>query len=379
MNYITHDTPTDERATTGALVPVDAAAVSDAPVAPPSAPVPVVTVPAPRDQNPALVYLAAKPSAVGRRGLERSLARAAEILTGGLATSGLVVNWAEVRYQHVAAMRALLIEAEAKPATINHILAAVRGTLREAWRLGQIDAEELARATDVPNVKGSALPAGRHVDAAEVAALFRACSDEPAGARDSALLALLYGCGLRRSEAVAVQLADYDEGVVKVLAGKGRKDRIVYCPAGGRAAIDSWIARRGDWPGTLLCPVRKGGRVQRRSMTAQAVLLRLRHLAEQAGVTRFSPHDLRRSFVGTLLDAGADLSSVQRLAGHADVGTTAKYDRRPEDAKRKTAEMLHVPFVAPRLLVDPADSRNDDAPAADQAPPAGGAPAGEPG
>ena len=373
-----NDTPTDERATSGALALVDAAAVSDAPVAPPSAPVPVVTVPAPRDQNPALVYLAAKPSAVGRRGLERSLARAAEILTGGLATSGLVVNWAEVKYQHVAAMRALLMES-AKPATVNHVLAAVRGTLRETWRLGFIDAEALARAIDIPNVKGSALPAGRHVDAGEIAALFRACGDEPAGARDSALLSLLYGCGLRRSEAVAVELDDYDEGAVKVLAGKGRKDRIVYCPAGGRAAIDSWIVRRGDWPGPLLCPVRKGGHVQRRSMTAQAAMLRLRHLAEQAGVTRFSPHDLRRSFVGTLLDAGADISSVQQLAGHADVGTTAKYDRRPEDVKRRTAELLHVPFTAPRLLVDSADSRNDDAPAADQTPPAGGAPAGEPG
>ncbi|MCY4376905.1 MAG: hypothetical protein OXC31_24380, partial [Spirochaetaceae bacterium] len=74
MKDTTHDTPTDERATSGALVLVDAAAVSDAPVAPPSAPVPVVTVPGPPDINPAMVYLAAKPSAVGRRGLERSLA-----------------------------------------------------------------------------------------------------------------------------------------------------------------------------------------------------------------------------------------------------------------------------------------------------------------
>ena len=75
------------------------------------------------------------------------------------------------------------------------MLAAVRGTLKEAWRLGQIDAETLARASDVPNVKAAMLPAGRHVDMGEVTALFRACGDAPVGARDAAMLALLYGCG----------------------------------------------------------------------------------------------------------------------------------------------------------------------------------------
>ena len=319
--------------------------------------VPVANVPPKPDRNPALVYLAGKPSQVGRRGLQRSLDRAAEILTGGLATSALVVDWSEVGYQHVQAMRAILI-AQAAPATVNHVLAAVRGTLREAWRLGQIDAETLARITDVANVKANRLPAGRHVDVGEVAALFRACGDEPVGARDAALLALLYGCGLRRSEAVALLLENYDEGRVAIRSGKGRKDRIVFCPTGGREAIEAWIARRGSWPGALLCPVAKGGYLQQRAMTAQAVLLRLRYLARQAGVKALTPHDLRRSFVGELLDAGADISSVQGLTGHASVDTVARYDRRPEDAKRRTVEKLHVPYYRPLLL------SGDDSPTA---------------
>ena len=312
--------------------------------------VPIVAVPGAPDQNPALVYLAGRPSSVGRRGLQRSLARAAEILTGGLAESAFVVNWAEVRYQHVMALRSLLLDTDAKPATINHTLAAVRGTIREAWKLELIDAETQARVCAVPNVKASTLPAGRHVDVGEVAALFRACGDAPVGARDAAMLALLYGCGLRRSEAVALELDNYAAGAVTIRHGKGRKERIVYCPSGGKEAIDAWLARRGSWPGALLCPVKKGGHIQERAMSAQAALLRLRFLARLANVPKFSPHDLRRSFVGELLDAGADISSVQQLAGHADVGTTQRYDRRPEEAKRKAAELLHVPYDGPPLL-----------------------------
>ena len=322
------------------------------PVAVPEA-VPLLAAALPMDRNPAAVYLAGKPSAVGRRGLQRSLNRAAEILTSGLTTDALAVRWSEVRYQHVAALRAVLLDEDARPATINHVLAAVRGTIREAWRLGLIDAETKERIADVKTVKASTLPAGRHVDVGEVRRLFALCGegDSPAGARDAALLALLYGCGLRRSEAVALLVDDYCEGVVTILTGKGRKERLVYAPAGGREAIEAWLARRGSWPGALLCPVAKGGRIQQRAMTAQAVLLRLWWMADKAGMKRFSPHDLRRSFVGELLDAGADISSVQQLAGHANVSTTQRYDRRPEEAKRKTAELLHIPYVAPLRLV----------------------------
>ena len=349
---------------------------------PHSAVVPVVSAPGPPDRNPAAVYLAGKPSAVGRRGLLRSLERAAEILTNGLTSDALAVNWAEVRYQHVMALKAVLLDQDAKPATINHVLAAVRGVIRDAWRLGLIDAETKERIVDIKSVSASTLPAGRHVGVGEIRRLFEICGATLVGARDAAMLALLYGCGLRRSEAVALTLDDYREGSVTVRTGKGRKERIVYSANGGRAAIDAWIRVRGAWDGALLAPVAKGGRIQQRGMTAQAVMLRLQFLGKRAGIDNLSPHDLRRSFVGELLDAGADISSVQQLAGHSSVTTTARYDRRGERAKQRTAELLHVPYTNPLPLLadEPAAAAGDAPPPAAESPAAADPPAaGEPG
>ncbi|MBV9578093.1 MAG: tyrosine-type recombinase/integrase [Chloroflexi bacterium] len=99
----------------------------------------------------------------------------------------------------------------------------------------------------------------------ELDRLFQVCAVNrpPAGAaRDAALLAVLYGAGLRRAEAVALDLADYDSqcGTLKVL-GKGNKERLAHVGAGGRAALDEWIQLRGTEPGPLFWPVHRSGRI----------------------------------------------------------------------------------------------------------------------
>ena len=204
--------------------------------------------------NPARTYLAGLAES-GRRGMTTALSQAADVLIQG-AGSIDTTPWHRLTPDHVIAIKRQMIDNGAAPATINRMVSALRGVARSAWRAGLISADQQARIADVPLSKVRRLPAGRHVAAAEIAALFRACDlDTPAGGRDAAMLALLYGAGLRRSELVSLDLDDYDAaGGAIAVTGKGGHQRHVYVTSGGKIALDAWVSHRGDADGALLTP-----------------------------------------------------------------------------------------------------------------------------
>lgn len=311
------------------------------------------------ERHPALVYLASLAPG-SRRTMRQSLDVVAALLTGGRADHQ-TLPWPLLRYQHTSAVRAALAE-QYKPATANKVLAALRGTLKAAWRLELVDAEAYHRAADVVAVRGSSAPAGRELTPGEIRALLEACAADPsaAGVRDAAILALLYGAGLRRAEAVRLDVAHLEpEGANAgrvTVHGKGNKAGFAYARGASLAVLRAWLGRRGDDPGALLLPVSqrgvvvhtraaRGGPEAPARLTEHAVYKRLRQRAVEAGVRPFSPHDCRRTFAGDLLDAGADIATVQKLLRHASVATTGKYDRRGERAKRDAADLLHFPHV----------------------------------
>lgn len=296
----------------------------------------------PADQNPAAVYLS-QLADTGKRTQAQALRVVAQVLH---VDDIMRLRWSAMRYQHTAAIRAELMQHYA-PATVNKTLSALRGVLYQAWKLGQMTAEDYQRAADLDAVTGTTLPAGRELSAGEISALIGACQKDnsPAGTRDAAMIALLYAAGLRRAEIVELDLADFDPNAGKlIIRGKGSKERTAYITNGALDALTDWLVIRGNESGALFYAINKGGNVQSGRLTTQAVYNMLVKRGAEAGVENFSPHDLRRTFVSDLLDKGADIATVSKMAGHANVETTARYDRRPEEAKVKASKLLHVPY-----------------------------------
>jgi len=301
----------------------------------------------PAAQNPAIVYLAGLST-----GSRRTMRQALDVMAGILTAEACDLHtlpWGSLRFQHTQALRAALME-KYSAATANKMLSALRQTLRAAWSLGYMSAEEYQRATDLKAVvgEGPEAAAGRALSYGEWMALLSVCVADasPAGARDAALIALLKVTGLRRAEVATLQFADYDQ-VTQTLTVRGKRNKVRTIPVEDRGALDAladWLYFRGMEPGPLFVRIRKGGQLLPGGLTDQGIYHVLRKRGEEAGAAAFTPHDLRRTFAGDLLDAGADLSTVQKLMGHSQANTTARYDRRGERAKRSAVQKLHVPY-----------------------------------
>jgi integrase len=271
-----------------------------------------------------------------------------------------------LRWPQVLKVRGLL-EEHYQPATANRMLSALRGVLRECWQAQLMSIEDYQAATTIPAIRGESEPRGRNLSAGELRSLFQTCSpssddgrrqDSPTRRRRHAsFLALAYSCGLRRSEAVAIDLADLDlvSGELRIRRGKGRKPRQLTLPPSALPAVEDWLQARGSGPGPLFCPVLKSGRLldedgQLARLSAAAAWRICRERGLQARIPAPSPHDLRRTWIGDLLDLGVDLATVQKMAGHASASTTGRYDRRDRSVQRRAAVLLHVPYVPPQEL-----------------------------
>jgi integrase/recombinase XerD len=226
------------------------------------------------------------------------------------------------------------------PATIARRTAAARSFYRHQQLLGARE-DNPAAALTLPR-RARTLP--RTLSPGEAERLIEAANGvAPRALRDRALVELLYGGGLRVSEAVGLDKAgvDLDDRLVRVI-GKGGKERVVPI---GRQAVDAvrrYLARgrpfldRRHRPELFLNA--KGG-----ALTRAGAFLILRRLADKAGLEpgRVHPHLLRHSFATHLLEGGADLRSVQEMLGHADLATTELYTHVSDRRRRELYFQAH--------------------------------------
>lgn len=208
--------------------------------------------------------------------------------------------------------------------SLSQALSAIRAFHRFLERRLGIEAPELALVRG-PRVKAT-LPRALKVD--QALELMDATDGDPEtppweAARDRAVLMLLYGCGLRISEALSLTDADVPLGETLRITGKGSKTRIVPVLPQVAEAVAVYRALRpfAEGPDHALFLARRGGRLSPRQVQAAVQTLR-RRLGLPESTT---PHALRHSFATHLLGAGADLRSLQDLLGHASLSTTQKY------------------------------------------------------
>jgi len=216
------------------------------------------------------------------------------------------------------------VHAGIRPRSTARLLSSLRRFYQWLARQGRIAADPSARI-DAPKL-GRALP--KSLTEAEVEALLEApAPDDALGLRDRAMLEMLYACGLRVSELVALSLRQVNlrQEVVR-LTGKGGKERLV--PFGQEAL--NWLQRYLHEARPVLArrPVDDSVFITRHgaAMTRQAFWYRIKHYAARSGIHKpLSPHTLRHAFATHLLNHGADLRVVQMLLGHSDLSTTQIY------------------------------------------------------
>jgi integrase/recombinase XerC len=213
---------------------------------------------------------------------------------------------------------ASLYDAGLSAASIRRKLAAVRSWLKHLQAEGVVDKNvaKAARTPKAPRLLPSIMTA-EETNAALDAAPSRG-NERPHPERDIAILEMLYGCGLRVSELVSLDIGDIEwtEGWVRI-RGKGRKERQVPVTAKALGALQNWLAVRQTVPGQNAVFVN-----HRASRLSDAYVRRI--VKAYAGGSAH-PHAFRHAYATHLLSAGADLRSIQELLGHARLSTTQKY------------------------------------------------------
>jgi integrase len=230
----------------------------------------------------------------------------------------------------VAAWRVALEARGLGAVSINVRITAVRKLAVEAGDNGLLAPEIAAGITRVKGVASKGVRLGNWLSVKQAQALLNAPDiTTTKGRRDRAILAVLLGCGLRRSEVAALTVGHIQQRdgrwCIVDLVGKHGRVRTVPMPTWVKVAIDAWAIPVCITEGGVFRTVNRGGEVQPTALNEKVVWQLLRPYAEAAGVPGIAPHDCRRTCAKLCRAAGGELEQIQLLLGHASVQTTERY------------------------------------------------------
>src|SRR5208283_3547758 len=214
--------------------------------------------------------------------------------------------------------------------TINQQLAAVRRLAYEAADAGLLSPELAAGIARVKGVKQLGHRSGNWLSLDQSSEVLRSVSGEGLRAkRDYAMLAVLLGCGLRRSELVGLETDEIqvrqDHWAIVDLIGKGRRVRTVPIPHWVKRALDRWVGAAGITQEKIFRAVTKRGKVWGKGISQNLVWYVVRNSCKGIGLEHIAPHDLRRTCAKLCHSGGGELEQIQFLLGHASVQTTERY------------------------------------------------------
>lgn len=214
--------------------------------------------------------------------------------------------------------------------TINVRLAAVRRLAYEAADCGLLSPELAAGIRRVKSAKRLGIRLGNWLTVQQSRTLLQSPNvDTVRGKRDYAMLALLLGCGLRRSELAHLMIEHLEQReehwAIVDLIGKGGHVRTVPVPDWVKAAVDVWMTAGNIRNGRILRCVNRTGSVWGRGITEKVVWWVVRQYAARTGLNKLAPHDLRRTCARLCHVAGGELEQIQFLLGHVSVQTTEQY------------------------------------------------------
>jgi integrase/recombinase XerC len=289
-------------------------------------------------RSPVVSYLLRFSTPNGRRTAIQSIERIARAI--GVPADAIL--WEKLGPRETGAINARLVAMGHSPSTIRLTRTILKGVLSEAQKMGLITGDQLMAATSWPRLQGKRAPAGRMLTDDEVQRLRAHCrSLSPTAYRAMALavVACALGGGMRREELATVEAdALSDDGRHLRFIGKGRKEVVQPLPEWAAADVRAWLEVRRRFPlatQTMFVKVDpRGRRIIDRPLTPWEVWKLIRDLQQGAGLPKFSPHDLRRTFASTLIEQEG-LDKAKTLMRHENVATTLVYDRRPQKDAEK--------------------------------------------